>query len=886
MRKLLSFSFLILGITAAAQTVTDQIDQLLANSQWKEAQQLISQSLTTPSAERIALQNKQVEGWIREGRLTEAETLLQSMKGQGNSFEQAMTQTTFGFLLLNKGRNDLAVEQLQMALEKLKILNQQESNLGATALSHLSFAYFNSGKRNQAEEAGLVALQIRENLFGKDSEALAASYNDLGIIYGSSDPDKALNYYEKAQQIYSKKHGGEHPKLAIAATNIGFAYNQLELYGDAINNFETAIAIWKKTYPQGHPNQATALMNLGLTYKRLNNTQASLEYIQQSIDQFKQAYGPRHPDIAFGYNQMGAIQLTQRKYDEAIQSFQQALRSNSVTYEVGDIRINPNISEAYSEKVMYYSLAGKADALEARHFGKTLRLTDLISALETLKTCDLLIDDLRQHTTNENDKIELGEQATEVYENGVRLSLAISELTLKPQPYRELAFYFAEKSKSAVLQELIADTEAKSFAGIPPEFLEREKQLKSEISLVVQKLSSKPEEIEEKKYREKLFELNTQYRQFVELLEKTYPTYYDLKFNKALPQVSDIQKLLDSYTAFISYFYGERDSTLYQFIVTKSKFKIQTIATPVNLKNLIRGFINSIYFSESESLKLYGNKLSPLLLPKLPSSISRLILLPSSNLGTLPFEALFTSRNTQDDYSKMPFGIKRYSISYEFSAGLLLQKEKNKKEKAPLPMFICAPVHFPEKDQLPSLPGTEGEVRKLTELFAEKSTTTKLFSEASEEQIKTGNLSQYQYLHFATHGLVDPDQPELSRIYLQTNGTEDGNLYAGEIYNLQLNADLSVLSACQTGLGKISKGEGVIGLSRALVYAGSRNNVVSFWSVADQSTAELMTDFYSHLSTGKSNEFAPSLRAAKLKMISGSSYASPYYWAPFVLIGR
>ena len=143
----------------------------------------------------------------------------------------------------------------------------------------------------------------------------------------------------------------------------------------------------------------------------------------------------------------------------------------------------------------------------------------------------------------------------------------------------------------------------------------------------------------------------------------------------------------------------------------------------------------------------------------------------------------------------------------------------------------------------------------------------------------------YSLVHFATHGVVDENSPELSRIFLQSDSeSEDGNLFAGEIYNLKLNADLVALSACQTGLGKISKGEGVIGLSRALVYAGAKNIVVSFWSVADESTAKLMTDFYKQLLENPNVNYSEDLRKAKLDLMKGE-YAAPYYWAPFILIG-
>ncbi|MEQ8424626.1 MAG: CHAT domain-containing protein, partial [Cyclobacteriaceae bacterium] len=176
---------------------------------------------------------------------------------------------------------------------------------------------------------------------------------------------------------------------------------------------------------------------------------------------------------------------------------------------------------------------------------------------------------------------------------------------------------------------------------------------------------------------------------------------------------------------------------------------------------------------------------------------------------------------------------------------------------------------------------------EIAKLFASRNLKieTLIKTKADEDQIKSASIKEYKYLHFATHGVVDEQNPELSRIFLSQGQSEDGNLYSGEIYNLELDADLVALSACETGLGKISKGEGVIGLSRALVYAGARSIIVSFWNVADASTSQLMTEFYAKLLSQNNNDFAAALRSSKLKMISEGKYAPPYYWAPFVILG-
>jgi CHAT domain-containing protein len=162
-----------------------------------------------------------------------------------------------------------------------------------------------------------------------------------------------------------------------------------------------------------------------------------------------------------------------------------------------------------------------------------------------------------------------------------------------------------------------------------------------------------------------------------------------------------------------------------------------------------------------------------------------------------------------------------------------------------------------------------------------------LEGEATEERLKHAGLEHYRYVHLATHGVVDEKHPRLSGLILaeEKGSAEDGVLRLGEIYNLSLNADLVVLSACETGLGQLARGEGVIGLTRGFLYAGASSVLVSLWRVADASTATLMSDFYRELLTGKPASHA--LRAAKLSAIHRDpESAKPYSWSAFVLIGE
>ena len=892
MKKIIClFVFALLYYCSVGQTVNrtfSKIDSLINSSDFNTALQFIDTELPSfKKAEDILwLKTKKADALISLGNLSEAETLLNSILTiDKNAPLQGMVLTEIGYLNLKKGRSDLALQSLDEALAKFQESNSKETKEGAKCISTLGIAYGSVGKYKQAESNQKLALQIRLRIFGDQSEEVAASYNDLGIVYSQTDPDKALEYFEMALPIYEKLHGEDHPKIAIASTNIGLGYLKLKLYGDAINNFETALSIWRKIYPKGHPNEALVLNQLGSTYVNMRDNKLALENFDKALTIFKNSYGSKHSDIAQTLNQIGNIKLKENDFEAALQNFQKALVANSPHFENLDITKNPAIIDYYNAKVLLYSLQDKTKALERLHYEQTSKLSDLKLALACLYSCDSLIDDIRHHSTDESDKLALGDLSNEVYEDGVRIAQSISEMVLKPKIYTEKAFYFAEKSKSAVLQESIAESDAKSFAGIPGNLLDEEKNIKSQIALLTQKLAQKPSSVEEQKLRASLFNLDTEYTLFIKKLEKDYPNYFNLKFNQNSPTTVDLQKLLDARTAILSYFIAEKTKRLYIFIITQQQFKIKNLTLPTDFERYTKGLNNSLFFNDFSTYKQSATPLSQLLIPHLPSALKELIIIPTGRLGTLPFEALITQKIKIDDFQSMPYLVKRYAVSYEFSVGLLAQKSKIANTDKSPSIFLCAPVKFPEKDNLNELPGTESEVSTIAKLFARNSTVAK-FSDANETLIKSGTLANYDYLHFATHGIVDEADPELSRIFLNNSKTEDGNLFAGEIYNLNLNANLAVLSACQTGLGKFSKGEGVIGLSRALVYAGAKNIIVSFWSVADESTSQLMTDFYTILLKTKAQNFRGTLQQAKVKMINEGKYAAPYYWAPFVLIGQ
>jgi CHAT domain-containing protein len=209
-------------------------------------------------------------------------------------------------------------------------------------------------------------------------------------------------------------------------------------------------------------------------------------------------------------------------------------------------------------------------------------------------------------------------------------------------------------------------------------------------------------------------------------------------------------------------------------------------------------------------------------------------------------------------------------------------------------------VHLAEKSEaqataaarrlvIPRLPFTRREATRLLALAPKDASFGAIDFQANRATVMSAELSQYRYVHFATHGVLDSERPGLSSLLLSMVDAQgkprDGFLRANDIYNLRLPAELVVLSACQTGLGKEIKGEGLIGLTRGFMYAGAARVVVSLWNVNDEATAELMTTFYRGM-LKQGERPAAALRAAQVEMWKRKQWRSPYFWAAFTLQGE
>lgn len=805
---------------------------------------------------------------MEAGKENEALKMLEGMNSSNPTYLNLL-----GEVWLKKGNSEKAVSYFEQAKEKLEANNTTDNRLIGQTYNNIAVALWSQGKSSQALQYHQIALQKREAL--NDPQAEAASLNNIGLVYSTTQPDLALEYYEKAKAIYETSN--QQDKLATAYVNIGLAYRNLKDFHEALSNLNKALDIRLQLDGKNATSVAFVYSSLASVFLATNDYKYADDYGKRALEIYKNNYGERHPEIATTYNLIGSTLLAEDKYEEAITSYQLAIEANQESYKAADVYELPP-SEGYLNADIYLvSLLQKARAFEELHVQFSLKIKDLNQAYGLLGIADELIDKIRQFRTSEADKIALGNTASDVYESAIRVSLEMANVKWKKAPYYESAFYFAEKSKSAVLLEAIADANAQSFAGIPNEMLAKEKEIKAEIAYLEQKLAETASEEKRKPLTTELFTWTEKYDKLTKTLEEQYPDYYALKYDVKSPSVSDIQQKLPEEATLLSYFLGDNAQRLYVFFVTPKGLRVEDLPISEEFEKNVTGYRNALYYKAEETAKDVGNLLyTQLGLDKIPRETQQLIVVPSGRISTVPLEALIT-----DEEDPQSFLVKKYPISYLYAASLMNNKPA---QEIMSQVALFAPVDFTGLGLI-NLPGTKQEVQEIEGLFEKNKGSANLFVEAhaSKSAVTSDQVAKSNIIHFATHGIVDEMHPERSQICLTTKDGSNGSLYTGEIYNLKFNADLVVLSACETGLGKLSKGEGIIGLTRAIIYSGARNMVVSLWSVSDASTSQLMIDFYNNLLSGQ--EYSLALANAKRKMITNTQYGEPYYWAPFVLIG-
>ncbi len=822
-----------------------------------------------------------------------------------NDPEIIKTLTNIAVIHNNKGEYDKALE-IRINILDRSIKNKGENNIEvATIYGGIGIIYKNKQEYNFAKEYLLKSLTIKENILGSTHFKLAEDLINMGIICKELDEiDNANDYYFRALNIQKANFGETHPDLALTYNNLGLIANQQENYAKATEYFKNAITILKNHYGEFYPGIANIYSNIGIMHNQKEEWEQALINLEKSISINESIFGDKHPNLVEPYMNIANIYFSTKDDENALKYFQNSIISNVKNFAPKNYFENPKLENYYDANKLLEALQGKAKTLNSKYVADK-QIIYLETAFQIFLLTDSLIDKIRKTTTTKADKIGLTAKVNKIYAMAIETCLKLDDANSNDNFYKNYAFYFSEKNKAGNLLEAIAGAQAKKFAGIPETLLDQEKYLSQQIAYYEKQLAQLENVENEPVFRNQLFISNTKYAELIKSLEINYPKYYEMKYSNKTASVTDIQEVLEPKQALRSYFLT--DNNIYIFTITKKNINIEYVVINEDFNTLFEQFTTNITSGKTSNIKMYqqlANKIySYLFVEEIDKSIEKLIIIPDGIINTIPFEALLTEAYTGElkNYKNYPFLLKKYSIAYSYSANLFYLTCKQKTERPAKDWIGIAPV-FSEDNQfliqgtpLTALPGSETEITEINNKFIEKSKVSEILlkKSASESKIKLLKLEEYKFIHMATHGFVNAEQPELSGIFLSrdTKTGDDGILYNGEIYNLKINSDLVILSACETGLGKISKGEGVIGLSRAFLYAGTKNIIVSLWQVSDASTNLLMQNFYANYlktnaNTDEISNFDEYLHNAKLNLISETEYGHPYFWSAFILIGK
>ncbi|WP_222982529.1 CHAT domain-containing protein [Flagellimonas meishanensis] len=786
-------------------------------------------------------------------------------------------------------------------------LSQDYTNIGAI--------YLSIGEFKNAQEYFQQALDVMENATGEQNQFKAIGYSNLGkSLDAQKQYDKAIVAYENALEVLIKLLGEKHVYAGIFYNNLGAAWHNNGNAGKAISYHEKALNIFIDALPANHPYVATTYINLGKSFGAIEEEVKAFDYFNRGLEIQNKVLGPNHPEYASSCHIIGLYFAKLNQWGNALSYFQKGLSALSKDINEADIYANPTAQEITSKNIALDLLATKAEVLLSRYKkGTNQNILDLENSFATCKTALELIDEFKFEITSSISKQELIEKSIPIYEKSIELSHELFKRS-KDKKYLKKAFEFSEESKAFLLLQELKYSEIKKYAGVPDGVIEKEKTLNIKLAFYQGELHSaikKRDSARAKAYRDKLLHTRTAYESIREEIEHRYGRYHQLKYGVDEFSMEDVQEeLLDKHSLLLEFFVGENQ--LYLFSVTQDDFNVFNIEKTAAYKKWIKDFregltnYRQVMEASPKTKKAFAEAahgLYRMLLKKTldgaKQSIKKIIVIPDGELSYLNFEAMLSSTPADTgsfNYKDLHYLIKDYAIGYAYSSKFLrnsIETPKSNSSQRRKSTFggyasdytLAMPTSPSDNIDLMGLPGAEKEVRGIAEKLRGKAF---IGSSATEEVFKK-TAGEFQILHLAMHGLLNDTDPMFSNLMFTQNeeSNEDGHLNAVEIYNLELNADLAVLSACDSGFGRINKGEGMMSLSRAFAYAGCPSLVASLWKVPDETTVAPMIDFYDKITAGLPIDEA--LQKAKLNYLQNVEiplYEHPYFWAGFVVHGN
>jgi tetratricopeptide (TPR) repeat protein/CHAT domain-containing protein len=755
----------------------------------------------------------------------------------------------------------------------------------ATSSNNIGKVYSSWGKYDKAVEFFHTALN--DALKNNNQNDIAESYNNIGLIYKAwGRYDDAIDYYNKALDINLKHKQAE--KIAIRYNNIGACYQKKGDLTTAFDYFNKAM-----NYAQQAENKnliAVCYTNFGFYYKSMGDNLKALENFKQAME-IDLKIG-KESNIASDYNNIGTIYISNNDFVNAQEYFFKALEIDDKLMLEADMAIDYN-------------------NLGASYIG----LSQFDKAIECLLKAVNLKEKLRK-TASPDSRREYFESQINTYNDLIYAYLSVKDI---PNAFKTI-----ELSKAKLLAERIS---------------------KSDSTINIFSLAEIQRELDEKTA---IIVYATINREDLTIMLITKNNVTVKKNNKK----AFVDKVLKNFDVEIkSYIYDQLPENLKgnQLLLNKEiKSRKQELEAIIQFYRKLLFIPNPDKITKEKSM-LLGKLLYEFLLSPVETYLAgntSLIIEPDGILGFLPFEtlinkdnhylveqtevsytpslsilnlikkriysadrkcllaiggAIYNSATYNNDMKISDLLLKYDSLNFTITKGTLA-KYLNEEQIKYLQKKTTEAIN--NKSSLKNiynemgygywanLPGSLAEIRVLSRIIQDCDTITA--NDVNENYIKSlslsGKLKNYKIIHFSTHGVGISEIPELSAIILnpENNNIEDGYLRMGEISELNLNADFVNLSACETGLGKIYSGEGVVGLSQAFIIAGANGISASLWQVNDKSTAQFMIDVFT-LAKTENISYMQAINKAKRLFIEGKhseKWRSPYYWAPFIYYGN
>lgn len=845
---------------------------------------------------------------------------LERISGRSRADKEQIAKlyNNLGYSYTNKGLYDRALEYYRKELETGLEIKGSDHPVVAGAYINIGSGYYRKGDWGEAMLYFRKSLDIVLRILGEDHNMAALNYDNIGLCnIRLGFYEEAISSLRKAAEIKKKIAGPGHPGVAETYKHLGSVYAEMNDYPAALGYVERALDIQRAGLGSSHPRLADTYNRLSEYYIEQGRHEVALGYIDRAREVITASSASRHPALAVAYTLRGRAQFRMGRTDAGLADIREALQILGDEFEPADLLSNPSLrslSYPFYAVTTLYEKAKMLHRLGMEH-GQQAAFPYLEASLSTCILLSQLLDLLQSEYINERSKLAITEKSHAVYEQALQVSYDLYRVT-DDEYYLKEAFAFAEKSKARVLLEQLGRNNVQQYAGIPDSLVRYEQDLKyrtNQIRVEIDRTLSSDTSLTARlpALRDSLFRLKRQFGQHVEFLKNKYPRYHRLRYMNYVHPVAEIQSELSPDEAIVEYVVGEAGS--FAFIITANRFRLHRLEKVEDLDTQIARFKETIFRKDKPGYHLSARNLYKILIEPFREDLadkSTLYIVPDKRLALLPFGALLSKEIPEaGSWRHLPYLVREFAIATLPSVTLAEMAKKRKRHSYDTELLAFAPVfagqvmakelsnrRTTERHNWPHLPFSLEEVEEITALFKERQNIwdsiwnsgryrTFTMDRATERTFKRASGAGARYIHLATHAFVSDMASDSAGIAFHpaSGGGDDGVLYAREIYNLSLDSELVVLSACETGGGSVIRGEGVMGLSRAFQYAGSRSLLASLWKIDDRSTSSLMLHFYRHLTEGTTKP--ESLRMAQLELIENIRFAHPYHWASFILIG-